>query len=175
MSEVDLTLIPAEAMPSVRLTVAEFLSELRVLAERIAGISLRIDAQERGVATALAAAEKAVTAALSAAEKAIAAAMAAAEKAVSKAEAAAEKRFEGVNEFRQSLSDQQQTFARKTEVEIRFAGIDDKFKDLSAQLNAISEWRSRIAGGAATGDWVARAMFGVIGAAVPLLIWFLSK
>jgi hypothetical protein len=48
-------------------------------------------------------------------EKAVEAALAAAEKAVSKAEDAAEKRFESVNEFRQTLSDQTATFLTRKE------------------------------------------------------------
>jgi hypothetical protein len=49
-------------------------------------------------------------------KQAIDAALAAAEKAVQKAEMASERRFEGVNEFRQTLSDQAGTFATKDAV-----------------------------------------------------------
>lgn len=59
----------------------------------------------------------AIAAALAGAEKAVAAALAAAEKAVLKAERAAELRFEGVNEFRQTLNDQALTFASKEKVD----------------------------------------------------------
>ena len=47
--------------------------------------------------------------------QAIASALLAAEKAVTKADAATEKRFDGVNEFRRTLSDQAATFVTKTE------------------------------------------------------------
>jgi hypothetical protein len=47
--------------------------------------------------------------------RAVDAALAAAEKAVTKAEVASDKRFEGVNEFRQALSDQTATFVPRTE------------------------------------------------------------
>jgi hypothetical protein len=49
------------------------------------------------------------------ADKAIQAALAAAEKATGKAETASEKRFEGVNEFRGVLQDQQQTLITRSE------------------------------------------------------------
>ncbi len=48
-------------------------------------------------------------------QEAIAAALAAAEKAVTKAEEASSKRFESVNEFRQTLSDQTATFLTRKE------------------------------------------------------------
>lgn len=61
--------------------------------------------------------QQAITAALAAQERAVAAALAAAEKAVLKAEAAADRRFEGVNEFRQTLTDQAATFATREKVD----------------------------------------------------------
>jgi hypothetical protein len=58
---------------------------------------------------------KAVDAALVAQEKAVSAAMEAANKATSKAERAANDRFEAVNEFRQTLTDQASTFVTNAE------------------------------------------------------------
>lgn len=49
-------------------------------------------------------------------EKAVQAALNAAEKATDKADAASEKRFDGVNEFRSTLKDQQSTYITRTEV-----------------------------------------------------------
>jgi hypothetical protein len=49
-------------------------------------------------------------------QDAVGAALRAAEKATDKADAASEKRFEGVNEFRETLKDQQSTFITRTEV-----------------------------------------------------------
>jgi hypothetical protein len=49
-------------------------------------------------------------------EKSVAAALHAAEKATDKADTAAEKRFDGVNEFRATLKDQQGTYITRTEV-----------------------------------------------------------
>jgi hypothetical protein len=48
----------------------------------------------------------------------------AAEKAVLKAEQASEKRFEGVNEFRQTLTDQATTFITRKEVEALLMGVN---------------------------------------------------
>lgn len=72
--------------------------------------------------------EIAVTAALAAAKEAVAAALTAAKEAVTKAEGAAEKRFDSVNEFRNTLKDQQQTLASKAELDVRFKFFEDKLK-----------------------------------------------
>jgi len=63
-------------------------------------------------------------------EKAVSAALAAAKEAVAKAEAAAEKRFDSVNEFRNTLKDQQLTLAPRAEMEIRFHALDEKLRAL---------------------------------------------
>src|SRR5678815_6113575 len=66
------------------------------LAERDIRYQQRFEAQEQAFRITVETAEKAVMAALAAQERA-----------VNKAEAASEKRFEGVNEFRNTLADQQ--------------------------------------------------------------------
>lgn len=68
----------------------------------------------------------AVDAALIAADKAVAAALAGQKEAVTKAEVAAEKRFESVNEFRNTLSDQQRNLMPRSEAEIQFKGLNEK-------------------------------------------------
>ena len=60
------------------------------------------------------------------AEKAVAAALASAEKAVDKAEGASEKRFDSVNEFRKTLSDQTGSFITR-----------DKYDGLEGRVNRI--------------------------------------
>ncbi len=72
---------------------------------------------------------------IQATKEAISTAMAAADKAVTKAEMAAEKRFEGVNEFRAQLADQNQSFARKQEVDYRFAALEDKMNTAISALD----------------------------------------
>lgn len=62
------------------------------------------------------------------AEKGVNAALAAAKEAVIKAENATEKRFEGVNEFRNTLADQQRTLIPRAEAELIIKGISDRLK-----------------------------------------------
>jgi len=67
-----------------------------------------------------------LSALLVAQKEAVAIAQAAAEKALLKAENASERRFDGVNEFRSTLSDQQRTLMPRAESEIRMKAIEDK-------------------------------------------------
>lgn len=75
--------------------------------------------------------QQALTAALLAADTAVRAAQAAAEKAVAKAEAATEKRFESVNEFRQTLTDQAASFPSRVELQ----ALADRVADLATRLD----------------------------------------
>ncbi len=68
----------------------------------------------------------AVTAALTASDKAVQAALASSKEAVTKSEGATEKRFDSVNEFRQTLSDQTKTFVTA-----------DKFEGLTSQMQNV--------------------------------------
>ena len=86
----------------------------------------RFDAQQEAVATAMVAQEKAVLAA-----------MAAAEKAVTKAEVASEKRFESVNEFRKTLSDQTGSFLTRAEFGVQYAALGDKLEVNSTKVSEI--------------------------------------
>jgi uncharacterized membrane protein len=81
----------------------------------------------------------AVDAALNAAKTAVDAALSAAKEAVAKAETASEKRFDGVNEFRLTLSDQQRTLMPRAEAELRMNSLAD-------QINAIKEAQIRNVG-----------------------------
>jgi len=63
-------------------------------------------------------------------EKSVASALAAAKEAVTKAENAAEKRFESVNEFRNTLSDQQRTLMPRPEAELLIKGLSDRLTKL---------------------------------------------
>jgi uncharacterized membrane protein YfbV (UPF0208 family) len=74
---------------------------------------------------------QALTAALLAAEKAVQTALIAAEKAVTKAETANEKRFESVNEFRKTLSDQTASFPSRVELQ----ALADRVSDLATRLD----------------------------------------
>lgn len=86
-------------------------------------------------------------------------AMQAAEKAVNKAEAAAEKRFEGVNEFRQTLSDQAANFITRKEVEATMSGVNGTLKRLEGQANTST-------GKTAGADYIWRIGVVVVGLAL---------
>jgi hypothetical protein len=80
-------------------------------------------------------------------DKQIALALSAAEKAVTKAETATEKRFDSVNEFRQTLTDQNKTFAsaervdgltqRLDKIEGRSGGLSDGWKYLALGIGVL--------------------------------------
>jgi uncharacterized membrane protein YfbV (UPF0208 family) len=101
-----------------RITVLDHLVAL--LAEMDLRYQQRFDAQGQ-----------ALTAALLAAEKAVQTALIAAEKAVTKAETATEKRFESVNEFRQTLSDQTASFPSRVELQ----ALADRVTDLATRMD----------------------------------------
>lgn len=69
----------------------------------------------------------------------VALALASADKAVSKAEMATERRFDSVNEFRQTLSDQAAQFVTRREFEaLRMAGTE--------RMDELKEWVDRTSG-----------------------------
>lgn len=80
--------------------------------------------------------QTAISAALAAARTAVDAALASAKDAVSKAEAAAEKRFEGVNEFRATLADQQRDLMPRPEAEQRMKTIEERLTKAEVALIA---------------------------------------
>lgn len=98
-----------------------------ILAERDRLLSER-DTRYQGQFKAL---EQLVDARFEAAEKLVNASMIAAEKAIDKAEASAERRFESVNEFRSSLSDQASRLISRSEADARFNAVGDKLSDMS--------------------------------------------
>lgn len=108
--------------------------------------------------------QEALSAALDAAKEQVANALQAAKEAVLKAEDAANKRFEGVNEFRQTLVDQAGTFMTKAEADARLKAAEEDIRALTARLD---DERSR--GEGATTLWA--IIVGVIGVAV-LVIGF---
>ena len=73
--------------------------------------------------------QDALHAALLASEKAVGAALIASDRAASKTETALEKRFDSVNEFRKTLTDQNATFLTRAEGDARFDAINGKLMD----------------------------------------------
>lgn len=127
----DPTKLTTEAVERATLQYRRELTALRELLDvRITNLSLRLDerhaAQVRALDAAFAAAEKSVTAALSSAEKA-----------VTKAELANEARFQGVNEFRQALTDQTRTFVPQAEYSTAHKAVEDKITANADRLTAL--------------------------------------
>lgn len=87
----------------------------RVMDERDLRYAQRFDAQNAAVTQALNSAQAAVT----------------------KAETATDTRFTGVNEFRQTLSDQALNFANKDAVEVRFKAVESSLLEITARITAI--------------------------------------
>jgi hypothetical protein len=92
-------------------------------------------------------------------------AQSASDRAVEKAEIAAEKRFDSVNEFRSTLSDQQRTLMPRSEAEIRFAALATMIDALEHRATASTSQRSGIRDG-----WgYAVGAFGVLIALVTVI------
>lgn len=104
-----------------------------------------------------------VTTAFASAEKAVNAALAASKEAVLKAEFASERRFEGVNEFRSALADQQRTLMPRSEFESIVSAQD-------AKIDALEKRQDRQEGrGAGIKDFI-----GWIIAAIAVLAFALT-
>lgn len=96
-------------------------------------------------------------------EKAVAAALAAAKEAVVKAEGATEKRFDSVNEFRNTLKDQQQTLLPRNEAELRF-------KTVIERLAALETINTQAIGRTEGASWLWSIMLALAGAFGGLVI-----
>lgn len=98
-------------------------------------------------------------------DKQIALALSAAEKAVTKAETATDKRFDGVNEFRQTLSDQTKSFASMERVD----AIDKQLNALSSQITTLTSTLAGRSGGLRDGyGW----LIGLAGIAIAAVAYF---
>jgi hypothetical protein len=106
------------------------------LAERDRRYMGQHESTNQSLVVGLAAQKDASDAALAAQREAVTAALTAQERAVSKAEAAAEKRFEGVNEFRNTLSDQQRNLMPRSEVSVVTNAMSDKIGALEVSINS---------------------------------------
>jgi phage I-like protein len=70
-------------------------------------------------------------------QKAVEAALASADRAVVKAETASDKRFDSVNEFRKSLSDETATFLPRAEYLQSSKATDEKVQELTSRIAAL--------------------------------------
>jgi hypothetical protein len=107
----------------------------------------RFEAQSDALAAAFLSQQTAMQTAFTVAEKAVGAALAAADRAVAKAETASDKRFESVNEFRQTLDDQQRTLMPRAESDRAMAALADKLGALKEQMEMLLAERAGIKGG----------------------------
>jgi hypothetical protein len=80
---------------------------------------------------------KALDAAFKAAEQAVSVALANAEKATAKAEAAADRRLEGMNEFREALSDQTKTFLSRAEYNPAHEALAERVSAMNDRVSAL--------------------------------------
>ncbi len=134
----------------------------------------RFDAQGKALEAALTAADKAVTAALTAAKQLVDVALAAADKAVSKAEVASEKRFEGVNEFRKSLSDQTNTFLPRSESNVVVSAIESRLAKLERSSSVLEGVGTQRIQGGANAMWAVGLMVSIAMLAATLLLVFVK-
>jgi len=105
-------------------------------------------------------------------------ALSASKEAVSKAETATEKRFEAVNEFRSTLSDQAANLIPRSEANVRFGGIEgklDEFKsEVKKEISSLRESRSESGGKSQTWVLIVGVLLSVLGPAVGVLMVLLK-
>ena len=82
--------------------------------------------------------EKQLTLSINSVKDNIAVALAASEKAIGKAELASERRFEGVNEFRATLSDQAATFLPRAEFSVQHSALLSRIEQIDKIVNTIA-------------------------------------
>lgn len=100
---------------------------------RIDHLQQVMDERDRQYAQRFEAQQQALNAALQAAKEAVANALSAAKEAVTKAEEASNKRFDSVNEFRQTLTDQASTFMSKAEADARLKAVEDDISRIASR------------------------------------------
>lgn len=99
-------------------------------------------------------------------EKGVHAALEATKEAIAKSDAATEKRFESVNEFRRTLSDQTNTFLPRAEYIASHKPLEDKIIELTNRLNIMSGQKE----GSELTIGKIYAAIGVVGAILGIII-----
>lgn len=149
---------------------------LALINEKYAHILALIAGNDKRYEERFSASQKALELGLAGTKSEISAALAAADRAVAKAEAASEKRFEGVNEFRETLSDQQRTLMPRAEVEVIVKGLEEKIGNARLLIDEMRS-RERVTDGTSKGvrdGWgFAVGVAGLV-LAVVTIIWRLS-
>jgi len=109
---------------------------LAIIQTNDARYSERFESSQTALNAALTAQQTAMQTAFTAQKLSVDAALAAADRAVNKAEVASEKRFEGVNEFRGTLQDQQRTLMPRAEAEFADRVLAEK---MDAMMKSMTE------------------------------------
>jgi hypothetical protein len=97
-----------------------------------------------------------------AAKEGVNAAMASAEKAILKAETATEKRFDSVNEFRQAMRDQQESFANKSETNMRLEDITKRLDRVDTGMGTASGKAAGLLMAALLGGWAITTAIAIV-------------
>jgi hypothetical protein len=113
----------------------------------LAHVIALLDANDKAYAQRFEASQKAIELGFAAQKSAVDAALAAQSAAVIKAELSADKRFESVNEFRNTLADQQRNLMPRSEVEVIERAMADKIAALQKQVEGLMAERAGIRGG----------------------------
>jgi len=120
-------------MPEEGVSLREHLeSQIAELDKRLA---LQIDGLRAAQREGSMEAKQAVAAALAAQKEAVSAALASVQRESEKTERAAEKRFEGLNEFRGSMQDQQSRLMPRAEAEVGMGALREKIAELNSRMD----------------------------------------
>lgn len=146
----------------------------RILTEHDRRYEQRFVAQEQAVGLALARVDKEFHEHLEGVRVETHAALDAADKAIHKSEVSIEKRFDGVNEFRQQLSDQAASFMPRKESDVRMDALTEKIDANGERLNALQlqvTSRLDLTQGATTGSRLTTSnLYAAIGALGGILV-----
>ena len=102
-------------------------------------------------------------------------ALAASKEAVIKAEMATEKRFENVNEFRKTLSDQTVSFVTRVESDVKFSAVYDKFGKMEKEVDELQKARSESTGKNQTHVFLAGITLTIVAIGIAAASLFLKK
>jgi len=139
------------------------------LADQESRLSVLHEADKEYLATRLEALQRESALAINGVKESIALALSSAKEAVNKAEIANEKRFDGVNEFRATLADQQRLLIPRQEVDVIIKGLEGKLTiantqiaDLSTRFIALSSGSTGQAAGTKEGWGWAVGIVGLV-------------
>jgi hypothetical protein len=105
-------------------------------------------------------------------KESVAAALIAADRAVSKAELGAEKRFESVNEFRNTLGDQQRTLMPRAETEAAMKALAKELNDVKQQVDSMRDQGVGVRGGWGYAVGAVGLIVGIIGGIMTAIALF---